>query len=94
MSSRFWRHFSGGMSYRTPSAGKHPFRSPTGGEWRHDAHSPDLVRAGVTDFGTEVYYPEVVLDAELRILVGEIRPHYFAGYSGRCEDVVSWHGRC
>ncbi|MGC6416275.1 MAG: lactate racemase domain-containing protein [Bradymonadia bacterium] len=64
------------------AAGKHPFRSPTGGEWRHDAHSPDLVRAGVTDFGTEVYYPEVVLDAELRILVGEIRPHYFAGYSG------------
>ena len=64
------------------AAGKHPFKCPTDSEWRHDAHCPNLVLAGVTSFGTQVYYPEVVLNAELRILVGEIRPHYFAGYAG------------
>jgi nickel-dependent lactate racemase len=64
------------------ASGKHPKAPSLAGQWRHDAFSPDLVFAGTTGNGTKVEFPRVVLDADLRILVGEIRPHYFAGYAG------------
>lgn len=67
------------------ATGKHPHASLGGlaaSAWMHDASSPDLVRVGTTAEGTAVRFPREVLDAELRILLGEIRPHYFAGYAG------------
>ncbi|MEZ4466590.1 MAG: lactate racemase domain-containing protein [bacterium] len=69
------------------AAGKHPVRPPPPGCWRHDAHDPGLVEVGMTAAGTRVAYPRAVLDADLRIVVGEIRPHYFAGYAGGYKGV-------
>lgn len=65
------------------ATGKHPpYAPPPGTDWVHDARSPRLRVVGETAHGTEVAYPPAVLDADLRIVVGEIRPHYFAGWAG------------
>ena len=64
------------------ATGKHPPDPGPPGAWVHDARSPDLVPVGFTARGTDVRYPSAVLDADLRVLVGEVRPHYFAGYAG------------
>jgi len=64
------------------ASGKHPVVEAPSGQWRHDASSPSLVAAGTTSRGTVVEFPKRVLQADLRILIGEIRPHYFAGYAG------------
>ncbi len=65
------------------ATGKHPPR-PQGpaGAWVHDAQAPDLVAVGRTAHGTDVRFPPAVLAADLRILVGEVRPHYFTGWAG------------
>lgn len=64
------------------AAGKHPFQSSELSHWCHNANATDLVFLGKTKRQTPVSYPEVVLKADLRILLGEIKPHYFAGFSG------------
>ena len=64
------------------AAGKHAFIEPPEGMWRHDVSNADLVDVGYTSRGTRVCYPKHVIEADLRILIGEIRPHYFAGYAG------------
>lgn len=65
------------------ATGKHPpYPPPPGVDWVHDARSPALVAVGRTAHGTEVRYPPAVLEADLRVVVGEIRPHYFAGWAG------------
>lgn len=64
------------------ATGKHPAGPSFPGAWRHDAHDPALVPVGETPAGTMVRFPRAVLDADLRVLIGEIRPHYFAGYAG------------
>lgn len=47
----------------------------------HDGHCPtDLVEVGVTSRGTPVRVHRCVLDADLVIATGCIRPHYFAGF--------------
>ncbi len=47
----------------------------------HDGHrSQDLVLLGVTSRGTPVRLHRCVLDADLVIATGCIRPHYFAGF--------------
>ncbi|MCB9522760.1 MAG: DUF2088 domain-containing protein [Myxococcales bacterium] len=65
------------------ATGKHP-PTPQGppGAWVHDAHDPALVRVGHTAAGTPVAFPAAVLEADLRVVLGEIRPHYFAGWAG------------
>jgi lactate racemase len=64
------------------ATGKHPYHSEDSDRWRHDATAPNLIDVGRTGYGTEVAYPRQVLKADLRICLGEIRPHYFAGYAG------------
>lgn len=67
------------------ATGKHPPDLETAaavGGWSHDARSPALVEVGRTPHGTPVAFPRAVLDADLRVLIGELRPHYFAGYAG------------
>ncbi|MCA9540288.1 MAG: DUF2088 domain-containing protein, partial [Myxococcales bacterium] len=64
------------------ASGKHPPGPAPAGGFSHDARAADLVPVGRTAWGTEVAYPPAVLDADLRVLLGEIRPHYFAGYAG------------
>lgn len=49
----------------------------------HDATRADrVVELGVTREGTRVRILEEICRADLVILTGRIRPHYFAGYSG------------
>lgn len=47
-------------------------------------HDPrkDLVYLGRTSNGTEVYINRLVVEADLRVAVGTITPHPFAGFSG------------
>lgn len=77
------RHLGGAAVEVMVATGKHPpYPPPPGVDRVHDARSPSLVRVGVTAQGTEVCFPPAVLDADLRVLLGEIRPHYFAGWAG------------
>jgi len=48
----------------------------------HDANAPDLVRVGTTSAGTPVVMNRLFAEAELRIVVGNIEPHQFMGFSG------------
>lgn len=47
-------------------------------------HDPrrDLVYLGRTDNGTEIYINRLVAEVDLRVAVGTITPHPFAGFSG------------
>lgn len=72
-----------GVDYTVGVAtGKHPPAPGPPGAWVHDANAPDLRPVGTTAHGTDVRFPPAVLDADLRVLVSEVRPHYFAGYAG------------
>lgn len=48
----------------------------------HDCEAPDLVLLGVTERGSEVRINRTFYEADLRIVVGNIEPHQFAGFSG------------
>jgi nickel-dependent lactate racemase len=48
----------------------------------HDCDSPDLVNVGTTKRGTPVKVNRCFAEADLRIVVGNIEPHHFAGFSG------------
>jgi lactate racemase len=49
----------------------------------HDCDNPaDLVHLGSTARGTPVWANRWLMDADVRIVVGDIEPHHFMGYSG------------
>jgi nickel-dependent lactate racemase len=48
----------------------------------HDCDAPDLVDLGFTERGTRVQVNRAFYQADLRIVVGNIEPHQFAGFSG------------
>jgi nickel-dependent lactate racemase len=48
----------------------------------HDCFAADLEYVGETSFGTKVTVNKAFLDADVRILTGDIALHYYAGYSG------------
>ncbi|KON27580.1 hypothetical protein AC480_04495 [miscellaneous Crenarchaeota group archaeon SMTZ1-55] len=48
----------------------------------HDCVASDLEYVGETSFGTKVTVNKAFLDADVRILTGDIALHYYAGYSG------------
>jgi nickel-dependent lactate racemase len=48
----------------------------------HDARSEDLVVLGETSRGTPVHVNRGFIESDLKIVVGTIEPHQFAGYSG------------
>ena len=48
----------------------------------HDCDSTDLVYKGSTSRGTHVKVNRCFAEADLRIVVGNIEPHHFAGFSG------------
>ena len=55
----------------------------------HDAYDADgHGRVGRTDGGTEVSINKVYLEADRRIAVGFIEPHFFAGFSGGPKGVA------
>jgi nickel-dependent lactate racemase len=55
----------------------------------HDAYDPDAVaHVGTTSRGTPVWINRQFLAADLRIVVGNIEPHQFMGYSGGVKSAV------
>jgi nickel-dependent lactate racemase len=52
-------------------------------------HDPDdTVRLGVTSFGTPVEIYRPVVEAGLRVCLGNLELHYFAGYSGGAKAIL------
>jgi lactate racemase len=48
----------------------------------HDCDAEDLVDLGTTERGTPVRVNRRFAEADLRIVVGNVEPHHFAGFSG------------
>lgn len=56
--------------------------------WNHDARDDAaFVDVGVTRRGTRVRFPRVILDSDLVVATGRIRPHYFAGFGAGSKAV-------
>jgi nickel-dependent lactate racemase len=54
----------------------------------HDGHRPDgLVELGMTKRGTPVRVHRCVVDADLVVATGVIRPHYFAGFGAGAKAI-------
>ncbi|MEJ2209059.1 MAG: nickel-dependent lactate racemase [Anaerolineae bacterium] len=52
-------------------------------------HDPaDCVRLGITSFGTPVEILRPLVEADVRICLGNLELHYFAGYSGGAKAVL------
>ena len=54
----------------------------------HNSQAKDHIHVGRTSFGTKVSVNKVFMDADIRILTGDIGFHYFAGYSGGRKSVL------
>ncbi len=55
----------------------------------HDCRATDLVDVGTTrKFGTKVRLNKAFMDADLRILTGDVCLHYFAGYGGGRKSIL------
>lgn len=48
----------------------------------HDCDAPDLVPLGTTSRGTPIRINRQFMEADLRVVVGNVEPHHFAGFSG------------
>lgn len=53
-----------------------------------DSDPNDCIRLGTTDRGTPVDITRAVAEADLRICLGNIEFHYFAGYSGGAKAIM------
>lgn len=53
-----------------------------------DGDPKDFVHMGVTKLGTPVDVTRVVAEADIRICLGNIEYHYFAGYSGGAKAIM------
>ncbi len=54
----------------------------------HDCESRDQVYLGTTSFGTKVYVNRVFVEADVRIITGDVELHYYAGYGGGRKSVL------
>ena len=54
----------------------------------HDPRAPDLVHVGTTKRGTKVSLNRVFVEADVRILTGDVCLHYFAGYGGGRKSIL------
>jgi nickel-dependent lactate racemase len=54
----------------------------------HRCRARDLVMVGTTRNGNDVFLNRTVVEADLRILTGDIEYHYFAGYSGGRKSIL------
>lgn len=53
----------------------------------HDCDSPDLVDMGTLSTGNKVLVNKTVAEAELRLAIGEVLLHYYAGFAGGRKSV-------
>jgi nickel-dependent lactate racemase len=55
----------------------------------HDCRAPDLVEVGKTkSHGNKIYLNRVFTEADVRILLGDVGFHYYAGYGGGRKSVL------
>jgi nickel-dependent lactate racemase len=54
----------------------------------HDCRAQDLVHVGTTTRGTKVFLNRVFIEADVRILTGDVSLHYYAGYGGGRKSVL------
>jgi nickel-dependent lactate racemase len=54
----------------------------------HDAKAPDLVYVGTTKRGNKVMLNRIFAEADVRILLGDVGFHYYAGYGGGRKSVL------
>ncbi len=54
----------------------------------HDCDAPDLVYVGTTTRGTPVKLNRTYVDADIRILTGDITLHYYAGFGGGRKSIL------
>ena len=55
----------------------------------HDCHAKDHVYMGTTSkHGTKVYVNRIFVEADVRILTGDIEMHYYAGFGGGRKSVL------
>ncbi len=54
----------------------------------HDCDSKDLVYLGDTSFGNHVYVNKYYVNADFRIVISDITPHYYAGFGGVYKSIV------
>jgi len=58
-------------------------------EWKsHDAINAEFVDLGISSFGTPIFLNKNFIDADIKILVGDVELHYFAGYGGGRKSVL------
>ena len=58
-------------------------------EWKsHDAKNAEFVDLGMSSFGTPILLNKDFMDADIKILVGDVELHYFAGYGGGRKSVL------
>jgi nickel-dependent lactate racemase len=53
-----------------------------------DSDPNDTVRVGVTSRGTPIEIFRPVYESDIRIVLGNVEPHYFAGFSGGVKAIV------
>lgn len=53
-----------------------------------DSDADDCVNLGITKHGTPINITRVVAEADIRICLGNIEYHYFAGYSGGAKAIM------
>ena len=54
----------------------------------HDCKAEDLVFVGKTQHGNKVYVNRVFAEADVKVLVGDVGFHYYAGYGGGRKGVL------
>jgi nickel-dependent lactate racemase len=54
----------------------------------HDCKAEDLVFVGKTRHGNKVYVNRVFAEADVKVLVGDVGIHYYAGYGGGRKSVL------
>jgi len=60
--------------------------------YRTTCHNPEdaenLVSVGVTRLGTQLIFNKKVVEADLRVLTGDIEPHQLAGFTGGAKSIL------
>ena len=54
----------------------------------HDCKAQDLVLAGTTKLGNKVFLNKIFAEADVRVLLGDVGFHYYAGYGGGRKSVL------
>lgn len=54
----------------------------------HSCDDPDLKYVGRTSYGTPVWLNKTYVDADIRVLTGDITLHYYAGFGGGRKSIL------